>query len=245
MNKNRRFMIEASRLRLQLAASCIAVVTVAAFAGCETIQNNPRAAKGTVYGAAGGAGAGAAIGAVVDGKKGAGTGAAIGAVVGALGGGLIGTYMDRQAGEMQSVLSEQDRLNREQQKLEVVMASDTMFESGQATLQPGSRDKLARVAQVFNRYPETRIEVIGHTDDRGSAALNADLSERRAQAVADALVANGVNGGRIYTRGEGATRPIASNASTTGRAANRRVEIEVVPDDSLRDSAGASPAEPR
>jgi outer membrane protein OmpA-like peptidoglycan-associated protein len=233
------------RLRACLVALCGTVCVTAALAGCEFIQDNPRAAKGTVIGAAGGAGTGAAIGAVVDGKKGAGKGAAIGAVVGAIGGGLIGTYMDRQADEMESVLAAQDRLNREPDKLEVVMASDVMFESGQATLQPGARDKLAHLAQVLNRYPETQVDVIGHTDDRGSAALNEDLSERRAEAVANALIANGVSASRIHASGEGATRPLASNATIAGRATNRRVEVEVVPNGSLRERAAAQPGEPR
>ncbi|OFV87020.1 MAG: hypothetical protein A3J75_07335 [Acidobacteria bacterium RBG_16_68_9] len=226
----------------------LVVVTALSLAGCSAVQENPRAAKGTVIGAATGAGAGAAIGAIVGGGKGAGKGAAIGAVVGALGGGTIGHYMDRQAREMEQVLSEQDRMRREQERLHVVMASDVMFESGKAYLQPGARDKLRRFADVLNRYPRTNVEIIGHTDSRGSDESNYDLSERRARAVADELAAAGVVPSRMAVRGEGESRPLATNDTTEGRAQNRRVEINVDPDRGLRAEESGQPGgyeEPR
>ncbi len=196
---------------------------------CAAVERNPRAAKGTAVGALGGAAAGSAIGAIVGGGSGAGKGAAIGAVVGALGGGLIGSYMDKQASEMQQVLSEQDRLRREQQTLNVVLASDVLFESGKAVLQPGAINKLRQLASVMNRYPDTTIQVIGYTDSRGSEASNLELSRRRAQAVADVLASSGVAQPRITTLGMGESNPVASNDTMTGRAQNRRVEINVNP----------------
>lgn len=216
-----------------------------ALVSCAAIERNPRAAKGTVLGAAGGAAAGSAIGAIVGGGKGAGQGAAIGAVVGALGGGLIGTYMDKQATEMEGVLAEQDRLRRNQEQLQVVMASDVMFESGKAYVQPGARDKLRQVAGVLNRYPRTNIQVVGHTDSRGSDESNQELSMRRAHAVADELAANGVGSARISVRGEGESRPVASNDTPEGRGQNRRVEINVNPDSSFQAEGSGGYEEPR
>jgi outer membrane protein OmpA-like peptidoglycan-associated protein len=219
--------------------------------GCEAYQRAPRTVKGAGIGAAAGAGTGAAIGAIVGGGKGAGQGAAIGAVVGLIGGGLIGNYMDSQAKEMEAVLAEQDRLRRNQEQLQVVMASDVMFSSGSAALQPGAQDKLRRFAAVLNRYPRTTVQVIGHTDSRGTEESNDELSRRRARAVADELVADGVSSSRITTLGRGATMPVATNETPEGRAQNRRVEINVNPDEGLRaEQAGsggaAAPAdEPR
>ena len=233
----------------RLMGQLLVVVIALSLASCSVVEQNPRAAKGTAIGAATGAGAGAAIGAIVGGGKGAGKGAAIGAVVGALGGGAIGHYMDRQAAEMAQVPAEQDRLRREQERLHVVMASDVMFESGKAYLQPGARDKLRRFGDVLNRYPRTNIEIIGHTDSRGSDESNYELSDRRARAVADELASAGVAPSRMRVRGEGESRPVATNDTAEGRAQNRRVEINVDPDQGLRaEEAGAQPAgyeEPR
>jgi len=217
-----------------VAKRLIVTTLLLSLAGCEAYQGAPRTVKGAGIGAAAGAGTGAAIGAIVGGGKGAGEGAAIGAVVGLLGGGLIGNYMDRQAKEMEGVLAEQDRLRRNQEQLQVVMASDVMFSSGSAALQPGAQDKLRRFAEVLNRYPRTTVQIIGHTDSRGTGESNDELSRRRARAVADELVADGVSSSRITTLGRGATKPIATNDTPEGRAQNRRVEINVNPDEGLR-----------
>jgi outer membrane protein OmpA-like peptidoglycan-associated protein len=197
-------------------------------------ESNPRTVKGGVYGAAGGAGAGAAIGAIVGGGKGAGEGAAIGAVVGALGGTLIGNYLDNQAKETQAILDQQDQLRRQQESMQVVLANDVLFSSGSATIEPGGRNKLRKLAEIFNRYPRESMQIVGYTDSRGTEESNLDLSRRRAQAVAEELTANGVSTGRISTRGLGAADPLATNSTPEGRAQNRRVEINVTPDQSMR-----------
>jgi outer membrane protein OmpA-like peptidoglycan-associated protein len=228
----------------------ITILLCVSLAGCSVYESNPRTVKGAGIGAAAGAGTGAAIGAIVGGGKGAGQGAAIGAVVGLIGGGLIGNYMDNQAREMEAVLAEQDRLRRNQEQLQVVMASDVLFSSGSATLQPGARDKLRQFANVLNRYPRTTIQIIGHTDNRGSEESNDELARRRARAVADELIADGVSAGRITTLGRGETQPVATNDTPEGRQQNRRVEINVNPDEGLRaeqggGGAGAPVEEPR
>jgi outer membrane protein OmpA-like peptidoglycan-associated protein len=196
-----------------------------------------------VLGTATGAAAGAAIGAVADGGEGAWKGAAVGAVVGGLAGGVIGNYMDKQAKEMEAILAEQDRIQREQDRLQVAMASDVLFESGKAHLQPGARDKLGQFAGVLQRYPRTNIEIVGHTDSRGSEEYNYELSRKRALAVADELVRSGVSDARIKVRGEGEARPVATNETPEGRAMNRRVEINIDPDEGLQaeQAAGEEP----
>ena len=221
--------------RTQSTFSLLLLLAVAvAASGCATMQNNPRAVRGAGIGAAAGAGTGAAIGAIVGGKKGAGQGAAIGAVVGLLGGGIIGSYLDKQAREMEAILAEQDRLRREQERLTVVMASDVLFDFDSAQLNPGALPKLRQLGDVMQRYPRTTIQVVGHTDSTGSEQYNLELSRKRAASVADELVGAGVSPGRISVRGMGEAMPLASNASEAGRLQNRRVEIVVNPDESLR-----------
>jgi outer membrane protein OmpA-like peptidoglycan-associated protein len=85
------------------------------------------------------------------------------------------------------------------------------------------------LAQNLNRYPNSTIQVVGHTDNTGSAAYNQDLSERRARAVASILAVNGVSQGRLTAVGRGEGEPIASNLTAQGRAQNRRVDIIIRP----------------
>jgi outer membrane protein OmpA-like peptidoglycan-associated protein len=210
------------------------LVAVAFLTSCSTWQKQSRTTKGAATGTAAGAAAGAAIGAAAGGGQGAWKGAVIGAVVGGIAGGLIGKYMEKQAKEMEAILAEQDSLRIEQEQIHVAMAGDVLFETGKAYLQPGARDKLSRFAGVLKRYHRTEIEVIGHADSRGTEEFNYDLSLQRATAVADELASNGVSRSRIRTRGEGESRPIASNETAEGRAMNRRVEINVTPDQGLR-----------
>lgn len=226
-------------MRKSLWMKVVSITLALSLAGCAAMERNPRTVKGAGIGAATGAAAGAAIGAIAGGGKGAGKGAAIGAVVGLLGGGVIGSYLDRQAEEMEAILDRQDQLERRQDGLDVSMSSDTMFNTGSAQLYPGGRDKLRQFASVLNRYPRTVVQVVGHTDSRGSEQSNLDLSRRRAQAVADELVASGVARQRLSTRGLGESSPVNSNDTPEGRAQNRRVEVIVNPDQGLqREDAG-------
>jgi outer membrane protein OmpA-like peptidoglycan-associated protein len=92
-----------------------------------------------------------------------------------------------------------------------------------------AQNDLYAVARNLNQYPNSRVEVVGHTDNTGSMALNMDLSQRRAQSVAGILAAAGVSSGRLMASGAGYNQPIASNNTAEGRAQNRRVEILIRP----------------
>ena len=223
---------------LQRAAAGVVCATL--LSSCATWEQQNRTTKGAVYGTAAGAAAGSAIGAIAGGGSGAWKGAAIGAVVGGLGGGLMGHYMDKQAEEMQAVIGENDRLRKEQETIYLSLGSDVLFDSGKATLQPGGRTKLKELANILDRYPRTIVSITGNTDSRGSDELNDRLSKERAQAVADELIADGVNPARIATSGVGASNPVATNASPEGRQQNRRVDIVVRPDGSQE--GGVQPA---
>lgn len=217
-----------------------AALAVLLITGCATWQRQSRTVKGAAIGTGAGAATGAAIGGVLAGGEGAWKGAAVGAAVGALGGGLIGNYMDRQAREMDAVLARQDSLERRGDEIFMALSSDLVFTSGSARLQPGAEDKLQQVAGVLTRYPRTTIEVTGHTDSVGSEAFNQDLSERRAASVRDSLARYGVSPGRMVTHGAGELRPIADNSTREGRARNRRVDLNIRPDQSFA-AEGPSP----
>lgn len=209
-----------------------------AIAGCAT-KTGTGAGVGAGVGAAVGAGAGQAIGRSTEATL---LGAGIGAVVGGLSGAAIGRYMDQQEQSLRQAVadSEAATVRREQeivqgarrenvQVLTVSFKSDYLFATNSATLLPGSQAEIQRVANVLRQYPETTIQIAGHTDSQGNDIYNQELSERRARAVRSALVGMGVDAQRITTIGYGESRPIASNDTASGRQQNRRVEVRIIP----------------
>jgi outer membrane protein OmpA-like peptidoglycan-associated protein len=125
----------------------------------------------------------------------------------------------------------------------VLTIGDVLFDTGAATLKPGAMATMERLAQFMRDYPERSVRIEGHTDSVGSDATNQALSERRADAVRDALVAQNAPSERIDTVGYGESRPIASNDNVAGRQQNRRVEIVVSEGDgSFVGGAGANRA---
>jgi outer membrane protein OmpA-like peptidoglycan-associated protein len=105
--------------------------------------------------------------------------------------------------------------------------SDVLFDSGKYSLKPGAREKLSKVAGILIAYPSLAIEVGGYTDSIGSDEVNQKLSEERAGAVRDYVVAQGVTTTSVSVKGFGNTSPVASNDVASGRQANRRVELVV------------------
>jgi outer membrane protein OmpA-like peptidoglycan-associated protein len=109
----------------------------------------------------------------------------------------------------------------------VVSMPDVLFDTGQYSLKPAARERLARVAGIVAAYPELKFEIEGHTDSIGSDDFNQSLSEKRAASVRDYLVDAGVSINNVVARGFGKARPIADNSSAPGRKLNRRVEMIV------------------
>ena len=170
---------------------------------------------------------GAATGALTsDNKtKGALLGGAIGAGVGA----GIGYNLDKQEAELRNQLGSDATVRNTGDRLIVTMPQDILFATDSAQVSSVLRDDLRTVAQSLNNYPQSRVQVLGHTDNTGSAAYNMDLSQRRAGAVSSLLISYGVSSDRIVTIGRGEDQPIASNLTPEGRAQNRRVEIVILP----------------
>jgi outer membrane protein OmpA-like peptidoglycan-associated protein len=206
------------------------LVATIALAGCSQPMTKTQkgAAIGTGVGAAAGAGLGQAIGGDTKSTL---IGAGIGAVVGGLAGGGIGRYMDNQEAAMRQQLAnvEGASIQRNADLLAVTFKSDVLFDTGSANLKAGSYDEITRVATVLNQYPQTSIRVAGHTDSTGSEATNQQLSERRAGAVKNALMGQGVAPSRMTSIGYGESKPVADNGTEAGRQLNRRVEITIAP----------------
>ncbi|WP_417248433.1 OmpA family protein [Celeribacter sp.] len=155
---------------------------------------------------------------------------AVGAAIGGAVGGAIGQRLDQQAADLRSDLgSDQVGIVNTGSELIVTMPQDILFATDSATVQTGLQSDLVALAYNLRDYPNTTVQVVGHTDNTGSATYNQELSTRRASAVAAILTANGVAPGRIQAIGRGENAPIATNLSAEGRAQNRRVEIVITP----------------
>ncbi|MBK5264391.1 MAG: OmpA family protein [Alphaproteobacteria bacterium] len=189
---------------------------------------NKRVSKAAIGGVAGAVG-GYFLGDLVGGKHDR-TEKIVGAGIGAVAGAGIGAYMDAQEKKLrQDTAGTGVDVIRDGDNLMLRMPSGITFAYDQAAVQPQFQPVLNDVSKVLKDYPSTYIDVYGHTDSDGSDAYNQGLSERRAQSVANYLSMQGVQSARIATRGYGETQPIASNATADGKAANRRVEIKIVP----------------
>jgi outer membrane protein OmpA-like peptidoglycan-associated protein len=113
----------------------------------------------------------------------------------------------------------------------VLTLGDVLFETDQAALKPGADKTITNLTEFMAKYPERRVRVEGHTDARGSDEYNLQLSQRRANAVRDALMSRGVSSDRIMTSGLGEGYPVASNDTSAGMQQNRRVEIVISDED--------------
>lgn len=183
--------------------------------------------KNTKTGAIIGGIVGAGIGAIT----GEGTAAVLGgAALGAAGGAAIGNNLDQQEAELRQQLTNQGiTITNAGDRLIVTFPNDITFATDSSTVMPTLVPQLETVAAVLVRYPNTTVQVIGHTDSDGDATYNLGLSDRRANAVADILQASGVTFDRLRIIGRGEDNPIASNLTPEGKAQNRRVEIVVIP----------------
>jgi len=209
-----------------------AVLVAGLLAGCSDYAQNGSgvpAGENTQRGAGIGAAAGALIGAIGNDSNRA-RGAIAGALVGGAIGAGVGYSLDRQEADLRAQLQD-DRvtITNTGDRLIVTFPQDITFASGSFAVRPELRPDLLSLARNLQQYPESTVQVVGHTDSDGTDAFNATLSERRANAVADVLMNGGVPFERIQTFGRGESQPIASNASDAGKAQNRRVEIVILP----------------
>ncbi len=209
-----------------------AVVAASMLSGCATYDpytGDKKVAKAT-SGAAIGAVAGAVIGAATSSKSDRGKGALIGAAAGGAVGGGVGYYMDRQEAQLRQQLEGTGvRVQRNGNEITLIMPGNITFATGRSEIRADFYDVLNSVALVLKEFKDTAIHVSGHTDSTGGADLNQRLSEERAASVGSYLRTQGIVAGRIQTVGYGPRQPVASNDTEAGRAANRRVELSLIP----------------
>jgi outer membrane protein OmpA-like peptidoglycan-associated protein len=142
----------------------------------------------------------------------------------------LAAQSDREKAELRDKLREQLNIileTRETARGLIVNLSDVLFDTDRASLRPGAREKLSRVAGILLSHPGLKIEVEGHADSTGPTGYNQRLSEHRADSVRDYLVGQGIAPGTVATSGFGETQPVATNATAAGRQQNRRVELVV------------------
>jgi len=209
--------------------------------GC--VSQMPQSVQGekTQSGAAIGAVAGAILGAVTS-KHHKGKNAALGAAAGAALGGVIGYNMDQQAAEVARALDTQvdnspgAELNRDndiivtnnEKYVKITFREAMMFPTGSSHLTASASSKIHKLVNILQNYPTTLVQVVGHTDNRGSHTFNQNLSERRAGNVANIIRQSGINNS-IYKRGCSFDKPVVPNTSASNMSLNRRVEIFLYP----------------
>jgi len=192
--------------------------------GCQTVRDNPNTAGGAIIGALGGA----AVGTLFGGSNR--RNALIGAGVGLLAGAAVGQYMDRQERELRAELAGTGAtVDRQGDSLLVSFPAQVTFQIDSSEVRPAFHGTLNDVSATLNRYPQSYLDVVGHTDSTGAADYNQSLSERRASSVSNYFRSRGVEPARIASYGMGETQPVASNADGVGRQQNRRVELRITP----------------
>ncbi|MEQ8479208.1 MAG: OmpA family protein [Hoeflea sp.] len=204
-----------------MAAVFVSACTTDPYTGQQKVSN---LAAGAGLGAAAGAGLGLLAGG--DDRR----NALIGAGIGALAGGAIGGYMDQQEAQLRAQLQGTGvSVTRSGNQIILNMPSNITFDTDQSAVKPEFYPTLNSVALVLQKFNRSLVDVTGHTDSTGSDQYNLTLSQQRAQSVASYLVSQGNDPRRFYTQGFGESRPVADNSTEAGRAANRRVEIQISP----------------
>ncbi|WP_417876632.1 OmpA family protein [Winogradskyella sediminis] len=205
---------------------------------CKAVDNANNKQKGGVIGTAGGALLGAIIGNNVGDGNNSELGAVIGGVVGGTTGVLIGKKMDKQAQEIEQEIpgASVERVDNG-----IVLTFDEQsgvyFDTEKYNINAKSQETLNKLAGVFSEYPETNILVVGHTDSSGNDAYNMTLSKNRAQAVTNYLTGKGLNSSRFTTKWFGEEKPMYDNSTAEGRSKNRRVNIAIVPNETMVENA--------
>lgn len=189
--------------------------------------------KGAAIGTAAGAGAGAVIGRASGNTA---LGAIIGAAVGGTAGVLIGRQMDKQARDIESSLPNA-KVERIGEGILVELNDKILFDFDKSDLTSGAKNNLNKFIAVLQDYPDTNIEIQGHTDNVGTESYNKALSKRRASAVDAYLVSKGVKSGRLSTKGFGESAPTYDNNSAEGPALNRRVDFLITANSKMKSAA--------
>lgn len=217
-------MKKLNRFIISSLAACVLLL------GCKSMN---RTQKGAVIGAAGGGAMGAVIGRASGNTA---LGAIIGATVGGATGAVIGRKMDKQAEEMKNKIPDA-KIERVGEGIIVEFSEKILFAFDKSDLSAGSKKNLNKLVTILNKYPDTNIEIQGHTDSKGTDEYNMGLSNRRASSVSTYLASNGITSSRLSTKGYGESAPKYNNDTPDGQAQNRRVEFLITANEKMKKEA--------
>jgi outer membrane protein OmpA-like peptidoglycan-associated protein len=211
---------------------------------CDATRRASKQDKGVAIGAGAGAVIGGILGNNVGNKKNTALGAVLGAAIGGVAGGIIGHNMDKQAEKIKTEIPGA-KVERVGEGINVTFdennpdgsKSGVYFATNKYNITSNSQLAIDKLVKIFTEYPETNILVEGHTDDVGSDAANLALSQRRANAVGDALKAAGLSPNRLTVKWYGESQPKADNTTTEGKASNRRVEFSITANEKMKAEA--------
>ncbi len=214
----------------------VTVISAALFSvGCKTWNKSQ---KGAVIGTAGGAVIGGVIGKATGNTV---LGVIIGATVGGVAGAVIGHKMDKQAEEIKNAIPDA-QVVRVGEGIVIEFNNKILFGFDQSILSSEAKTNLKKLELILEKYPDTNIEVQGHTDSKGTAKYNLALSERRAMAVSSHLASIGVTTSRLTIHGFGEAAPKYENTTEDGRSQNRRVEFLVTANEKMKADAAKEAA---
>ncbi len=203
------------------------------FTSCEAVKNTNNAQRGVAIGAASGAVLGGVLGNNIGKGGNTALGAIIGGVVGGAAGGIIGNRMDKQAQKIETALPGA-QVERVGEGIKLTLGENSVnFDFNKSSLTATAKNNLDKLIPVFNEYPDTNIQIFGHTDSSGSDEYNQKLSEQRAAAVQAYLSSKGLKSSRFTVLGKGESEPIETNDTAAGRAKNRRVEFAITANEKM------------
>jgi outer membrane protein OmpA-like peptidoglycan-associated protein len=212
--------------RLRALAALLVVGSV----GMSACASMNKKQEGAVIGAA----TGAAVGGVIGNQTGStAKGAIIGAVVGGAAGAIIGHQMDQQAKELSQNIKGAT-VERVGEGIQVTFASGLLFAFDSDQILPAAGTNLTELASSLQKYPDSQLLIVGHTDNVGDDAYNQRLSERRSSSAATYLAAQGVARTRLAASGKGESEPVSTNDTDAGRQQNRRVEVAIYASEAYR-----------
>lgn len=200
---------------------------------CESVRNSNNQQRGTGIGVAAGAVLGGILGNNIGRGGNAPQGAVLGGIIGGIAGNVIGNRMDKQAKEIKETLPGA-QVERVGEGIKVTLSESVVnfgFDSDDLTF--AAKTNLDKLAIVLKNNPDTNINIYGHTDNKGRAEYNQNLSERRAASVKNYLTFQGIASNRIFPMGMGMREPIATNDTDAGRAQNRRVEFAITANEEM------------
>ncbi len=229
-------------ITLNIIISLLIVSVIAA--GCDATRRTSKQNKGVVIGATAGAVIGGIIGNNVGNKNNTALGAVLGATIGGVAGGVIGNKMDKQAEKIKTEIPGA-KVERVGEGINVTFdennpdgsKSGVYFATNKYNITPNSQLAIDKLVKIFTEYPETNILVEGHTDNVGGDAANMTLSQRRANAVGDALKGSGLSANRLTVKWYGESQPKVDNGTVEGRASNRRVEFSITANEKMKAEA--------